>query len=228
MGPHPAARFFLEAAMKQLIGVIALAGMVSAAPLSAAAPAIAGQGTAKSGAKGKPQGGTPASGASAQGTAAPQGNTPAADAMFIRTAAMDGMAEVEHGRLAAQNAMHDEVKQFGQRMVDDHGKAGDELKGLASQKNVTLPTELDAKHKAMQDKLAKMKGPAFDRAYMTQMITAHQQAVALFQKEAGAGKDPEAKAWAAKTLPTLQEHLKMARGVNAKVMGSGKTAAGEK
>jgi hypothetical protein len=66
--------------------------------------------------------------------------------MFIRTAAMDGMAEVEHGRLAAQNAAHDEVKQFAQRMVDDHSKAGDELKGLASQKNVTLPTALDPAH----------------------------------------------------------------------------------
>jgi len=157
-----------------------------------------------------------------------QRTTPGADAMFIRTAAMDGMAEVEHGRLAGQNATNDEVKQFAQRMVDDHGKAGDELKGLASGKNVTLPTELDAKHKAMQDKLSKMKGAAFDRAYMAHMVTAHQQAVALVQREASGGRDPEAKAWAAKILPTLQEHLKIARGVNAKVTGSGKTAAEEK
>jgi putative membrane protein len=198
--------------MKQLIGVLALACAVGGAPLAAQPPAKTAQGTAKSG--------------SAAG--APQGTTPGADAMFIRTAAMDGMAEVEHGRLAGQNATNDEVKQFAQRMVDDHGKAGDELKGLASGKNVTLPTELDAKHKAMQDKLSKMKGAAFDRAYMAHMVTAHQQAVALFQKETSGGKDPEAKAWAAKILPTLQEHLKMARGVNAKVTGSGKTAAGEK
>jgi putative membrane protein len=80
----------------------------------------------------------------------------------------------------------------------------------------------------MQDKLSKMKGAAFDRAYMAHMVTAHQQAVALFQKETSGGKDPEAKAWAAKILPTLQEHLKMARGLNAKVAGSGKTSAGEK
>ena len=197
--------------MKQLIGVLALACAVSGASLAAQAPAKTGQGTAKSGT---------AAGAS-------QGTTPGADAMFIRTAAMDGMAEVEHGRLAGQNATHDEVKQFAQRMVDDHGKAGDELKGLAAGKNVTLPTELDAKHKAMHDKLSKMKGAAFDRAYIAHMVTAHQQAVALFQKEASGGKDPEAKAWAAKTLPTLQEHLKMARAVNAKVTGSSKTAAGK-
>ena len=121
---------------------------------------------------------------------------------------MDGLAEVEHGRLAAQNAASADVKQFGQRMVDDHSKAGDELKGLAAQKNFTLPTELDQKHRAMQDKLAKLKGEAFDKAYMSHMLTAHQQAVTLFQSEAKSGKDADTKAWAAKTLPTLQEHYK--------------------
>ena len=139
-----------------------------------------------------------------------------ADSTFMRTAAMDGMAEVEHGRLAAQNADSSDVKQFAQRMVDDHGKANDELKSLASQKNVTLPAELDAKHKAMQAKLSKMKGAAFDRAYMEHMTAAHKQAVALFQREAKTGKDTETKAFAEKTLPTLQEHLKMAQDVAAK------------
>jgi putative membrane protein len=199
--------------MKQLIGVVTLGCAVSVASLVAQTPASAGHGTPASGGA-KPQSAKPATG----------GNAPAtADATFVRTAAMDGMAEIEHGRLAAQNASHDEVKQFAQRMVDDHGKAGDELKGLASQKNITLPTELDAKHKAMQDKLSKMKAAAFDRAYMAHMVTAHQQAVGLFQKEASGGKDAEAKAWAAKTLPTLQEHLKLARGIQAKVAGTAKT-----
>jgi predicted outer membrane protein len=77
--------------------------------------------------------------------------------------------------LAAENAASSEVKQFGQRMVDDHGKANAELKGLASQKNVVLPTELDAKHKAMQDGLSKLKGPAFDDAYMAHMASAHKE-----------------------------------------------------
>ena len=140
----------------------------------------------------------------------------AADSTFIKTAAMDSMAEVEHGRLAAQNAASDDVKQFAQRMVSDHGKANDELKALASQKNVTLPATLDAKHKAMQDKLSKLKGQAFDTAYMTHMVTAHKQAVTLFQQEAKSGKDAETKAFAEKTLPTLQEHLKMAQGVTVK------------
>jgi putative membrane protein len=187
--------------MRKVIGALALVCVVCAAPVAGQAGGSANQGQPKPGTTGaKPEGAMPSSGAGA-------------DAMFMRTAAMDGMAEVEHGRLAAQNAMQDDVKQFAQRMVADHGKAGDELKALASQKNVTLPTELDAKHKAMQDKLSKMKGADFDRAYMAHMVTAHQQAVALFEKEASGGKDAEAKAWAGKTLPTLQEHLKMARAV---------------
>ena len=145
----------------------------------------------------------------AQGT--PSAKSPGADAVFMRRAAMDGLAEVEHGRLATQNGSAAEVKQFGQRMVDDHSKAGDELKALAAQKHLTLPIELDQKHRAMQDRLAKLKGEAFDRAYVSHMVMAHQQAVTLFQGEAKAGKDAEAKAWAAKTLPVLQEHYKSAR-----------------
>ena len=151
----------------------------------------------------------------------PAAKSSSTDAVFIRTAAMDGLAEVEHGRLATQNAEAADVKQFAQRMVDDHSKAGEELKSLAAQKNVTLPIELDQKHRAVQDKLAKLKGEAFDKAYMSHMVTAHQQAVTLFQHEAKAGKDADAKAWAAKTLPTLQEHYKSARTLNAPKAKSG-------
>jgi putative membrane protein len=152
-------------------------------------------------------------------------SAPAADATFMKTAAMDGMAEVEHGKLAAQQAASSDVKQFAQRMVDDHSKAGDELKALASQKQVQLPTALDAKHKAMQDKLAKLNGAAFDTAYMSHMVTAHKEAVMLFQREAKTGKDADTKAWAEKTLPTLQDHLKMAQDVSSKTAGkTGKTA----
>jgi putative membrane protein len=140
-----------------------------------------------------------------------------ADAMFMRQASMDGMAEVEHGRAAAANAENDEVKKFAQRMVDDHSKAGEELKSLASQKHVTLATTLDQKHRAMQEKLGKMKGHAFDHAYMQHMVEAHKQAVSLFQREAKSGKDSDARAWAEKTLPTLQEHVKMATELHAKL-----------
>jgi putative membrane protein len=139
-----------------------------------------------------------------------------ADSTFMKTAAMAGLAEVEHGKLAAQNAESSDVKQFAERMVDDHGKTNTELKSLAAQKNVTLPTELDAKHKAMQDKLSKLNGAAFDRAYMAHMVNAHKDAVALFEKQARSGNDAELKAFAEKKLPTIQQHLKMAQDLNAK------------
>ena len=147
---------------------------------------------------------------------------PTADAPFIGAAAMDGLAEVELGRLASQNASSPDVKRFAQRMVDDHSKAGDELKGLASQKDVALAAKLDDEHRAVQQRLAKLKGPAFDQAYMAHMATAHLKAVALFQEEAKAGKDADVKAWAAKTLPTIQEHLKVASSLNAAVSKAGK------
>ena len=151
------------------------------------------------------------------------GKTPAtADAPFIGAAAMDGLAEVELGRLASQNASSSEVKQLAQRMVADHSKAGDALKQLASQKDVALATELDDEHRAVQQKLAKLKGAAFDQAYMSHMATAHLKAVALFQEEAKSGKDADVKAWAAKTLPIIQEHLKVASSLNATINKSGK------
>jgi putative membrane protein len=127
--------------------------------------------------------------ATQQKSAHAQEKSASADAAFMRQAAADGMAEVEHGRLAAKQASAADVRQFGQRMVDDHSKANDELKSLASKKGVTLPAELEGKHKAMQEKLAKLKGPEFDKTYMAHMVDAHEQAVALFEKEAKGGKD---------------------------------------
>ena len=147
---------------------------------------------------------------------------PSADAPFIGKAAMDGLAEVEHGRLAAQHASSPEVKRFARRMIDDHSKAGDELKRLASQKEVTLAAKLDDQHRATHDHLAQLKGPEFDKAYMSQMAKAHLEAVASFQEEANRGQDADVKAWAAKTLPTLQEHVKLASSINATINKPGK------
>jgi putative membrane protein len=126
--------------------------------------------------------------------------------------------------MAQQKASSDQVKQFGARMVDDHSKANDELKQIASAKGITLPTDLDAKHKAKMDKMQKLSGAQFDRAYMDDMLSDHKHDVADFKKEASSGKDSELKAFAAKTLPTLEDHLKMAQSTHAAVKGS-KTAS---
>jgi putative membrane protein len=142
------------------------------------------------------------------------------DQHFVTDIANVNMAEVELGRLATDKASNDQVKKFGQQMADDHTKAGDELKTLAQQKNVTLPTELDAKHKALRDRLTKMSGEGFDRAYMQAMVSGHRQALNTFRMEAKSGKDPEIKQWAEKTLPTIEAHLKQAQEVSRGVVGT--------
>ncbi len=141
----------------------------------------------------------------------------AGDTQFIMKAAQGGMAEVRFGELAKGNASSDAVKQFGQKMVDDHSKANDELKQIASNKGVTLPSDLDAKDKAEYDRLSKLKGAAFDRAYMQFMTRDHRHDVAEFRQEAEHGSDPDVKAFASKTLPTLEEHGKLARQTAAQV-----------
>ena len=106
-------------------------------------------------------------------------------------------------------------------MVDDHSKANDELKALAQNKKITLPTEIGPEEKALRDRLVKLSGPAFDQAYMKAMLNDHLKDVGEFRMESRRGKDPDVKAWAARTLPTLEEHLKMARDANGTVGTSG-------
>ena len=147
-------------------------------------------------------------------------SVPAADKAFVEKAAVGGMAEVQMGKMAQQKGSSDQVKQFGGRMVDDHSKANDELKQIASAKGIALPTDLDAKHKSKMDKMEKLSGAQFDRAYMDDMVADHKEDVAEFKKQASSGKDSDLKAFAAKTLPTLEDHLKMAQSTDAAVKGS--------
>jgi putative membrane protein len=150
---------------------------------------------------------------------------PSGDKKFVMEALKGGLAEVELGKLASEKASHDSVKQFGKRMADDHQKAADELKQLASQKGVALPTSLDRGHQRLYDRLSKLNGADFDRAYMKEMVKDHDRDVKAFQKEADSGKDSDLKAWAAKTLPTLKEHQQQAKQVHASVQGKGSPAA---
>jgi len=134
-----------------------------------------------------------------------------ADIDFVMDAAKGGMAEVELGKLAVERAKNDEVKKFAQRMVDDHTKAGAQLKTIAQSKGITLPQDIDAKDKALLNRLQKLNGAAFDRAYMHAMVGDHTKDVSEFKKEANAGRDAEMKSFASSTLPTLEEHLQQAR-----------------
>jgi putative membrane protein len=214
-----------EATMKQMILITGLACAVAlpalvagqtarptGQPPGAAAP-TATPAKPSSGSTGQAGGRAAGQGAAGAGTMA------ATDRAFVMKAAEGGMAEVEMGRLAASKATDADVKQFGQRMVDDHSKANDELKALASQKNLTLPTAPTAKHKADHARLEKLSGAAFDRAYMADMVIDHNKDVAEFQRASTTAKDADLKAWAAKTLPTLKDHQQSAKTINTKVKG---------
>ncbi len=142
------------------------------------------------------------------------GQLTGADKTFVTKAAEGGLAEVQLGQLAQQKAQDPKVKEFGQRMVDDHTKANDQLKSIASQKGVTLPTDLNAKDKAEMDRLNKLSGTQFDKAYMSHMVQDHTKDVSEFQKESKSGKDSDVKSFASTTLPTLQQHLQMAKQIN--------------
>jgi len=194
-------------AWKQSLGVAALASLASL-PLTAqtAAPAH------------------PAGQSAKAGGAAATGKLSAGDTKFVHEAAAGGMAEVSLGKLAADKATNPDVKQFAQRMVDDHSKANDELKTLASQKGITLPADTDATHKATEARLSKLSGAAFDKAYMADMVKDHDKDVAAFKHASTAAADADLKAWAGKTLPTLQEHQTQAKSINTKV-GSASGAA---
>jgi len=151
-----------------------------------------------------------------------------ADQNFVKKAAQGGMAEVELGKLATQKASSDDVKKFGQRMVDDHTKANDQLKQIAQNKGVSLPTDLNAKDQALKDRLSKLDGEQFDRAYMKNMVRDHTKDVSEFRKESTSAKDNDLKSFASQTLPTLEDHLKEAKSIAPKGEKQAKQAMKEK
>jgi putative membrane protein len=141
------------------------------------------------------------------------------DKTFVHMASSGGLAEVQLGQLATKQAASPDVKQFGQRMVDDHSKANQELATIAQAKNMPIATELDPEHRAMADKLTKLQGAAFDREYLLGQVADHEETVTLFMNQVKEGQDAELKAFASKTLPILQEHLQLVRGLVAKQSG---------
>ncbi|MCU1294576.1 MAG: outer membrane protein [Bryobacterales bacterium] len=200
-------------------GIVGGAAAIAQAPGGAGGAGGAGQGQQPS----RPQ--VPTS-PDMNGPAAGQAGTPssskAADEKFAKEAAVGGLAEVELGRIASQKASSDAVKQFGQKMVDDHTKANDELKQVASQSNLTLPTTLDKKHQSMVAKMSAMSGPDFDKAYVKDMVKDHEKDVKEFQNEADKGTDPNLKQFATKTLPVLQGHLASIKAISQQTGGGGK------
>jgi len=141
------------------------------------------------------------------------------DEHFVFKASEDGLAEVNHGLQAAKMANSPDVKTFAQLMVKDHSKANKELLDLANKKGLKVARDMGQEHTAMQQKLSRLSGDEFDRHYMQHMVEGHVKAVALFKGEAKSGKDKGLQMFAEKTLPTLEEHLKMARQIHDKLKG---------
>jgi putative membrane protein len=150
-----------------------------------------------------------------------------ADKKFMMTAAMGGTAEVEMARLALQKSGSDAVKQYAQKMIDDHTAANNELMQVASMKGVMLPTQPGAKHMSMMAKMQRLSGMEFDMMYVKEAgVKAHQEMERLFMRESMSGKDMDARAFAAKTLPAVRMHLQMARDMMASMKGMKGMTAG--
>jgi putative membrane protein len=143
------------------------------------------------------------------------------DTDFAKEAAEGGMAEVKLGQLAEDKGSSDAVKDFGKRMVTDHTQASDQLKSIAKEKSIDIPAGLNKHDQKTYDQLSKLSGDEFDRAYAKDMVKDHRDDIDLFQREASGGQDGTLKSFASSTLPTLQDHLKMAKDMLKTVSGKG-------
>lgn len=144
------------------------------------------------------------------------------DADFARAAASGGIMEVQLGKTAQERASNAEVKEFGRRMQTDHSKANDELKRLAAKKDIKIPSQPAGKHKAVVDKLSKLKREEFDRAYMGIMVDDHKEDIELFERQADKGRDADLRRFAREYLPTLRKHLELAQRTRKQVSRDGK------
>jgi putative membrane protein len=146
------------------------------------------------------------------------------DKTFVKDAAEGGLTEIQLGKLAQEKASSDAVKQFGQRMVDDHTKANEQLKRIAAEANITVPDSIDSKRQARIDKLSALIGTQFDQAFIKDQLKDHEEDVRKFQAEAENGSNAQIKSFASSTLPTLKEHLNMAKDLK-KSKGSSMTSS---
>lgn len=155
-------------------------------------------------------------GAAVSGAAKAPSSLAAADRNFIMRAAASSMFEVEAARLAAEQAKDENVKRYAAMLADHHQAANQELTGLAQSKGITLPSSLPAGKRHELERLKRTPDDDFDAVFVQDVgVREHRQDVRLFRDASRQSKDPEIKAWAAKTLPALEQHLKEARALPA-------------
>jgi len=140
--------------------------------------------------------------------------------MFVEMASAMDLAEIQLAKMALKNASRPEVKQFASRMITDHTMSSAELLKIVGPKGLQPSEQPDNKHQALITRLATLKGAEFDGAYLQHMVMDHQMAVSLYQAQTQQGKDPQLRAFAAKTLPIVQEHLKLAEKLARKEGGT--------
>ena len=174
------------------------------------------------------------------------------DKNFVSDQLTDGMAEVELAKVARDHAASADVKQFAQMMIDDHTKAGDQLKQIATSNSIPVETKIDDKHQNLMDKLSKLNGADFDKEYMSAMMDDHQDAVSDLRSRVDenrsatdrlTGKNPANPAavkpeqsdnrvtmsineWAANTLPTVEQHLDRAKQIKDNVDDANRSTRG--
>ena len=145
----------------------------------------------------------------AQNTTSPS----ASDKKFVQEALQGGTAEVQLGKLAAEKANGEDVKQFGQKMIDDHTKLGDQMKEVAQKEGISIPSGVTSKDKELETKLSSLSGDSFDKAYIKAMLKDHQHDLSEFKKEANSGNDTSIKDAASQGEQVISEHLKMVRDI---------------
>lgn len=141
------------------------------------------------------------------------------DKAFVRKMIMGNHSEIDAGNLAVQKASSDEVKKFGQKMVDDHTMLLNDMTKLADDLHIKAPQTAPAKDKAMAAKLSAMSGTDFDKAYVKDMVKDHENDVAEVRKESHDAEIPQVKDAAIKALPILEGHLNMIKGIQKDMMG---------
>jgi putative membrane protein len=198
------------------------------APPAATAPAdpVSPAGRATTTAPADPSITPPADRATAARSAS--GTASEGDRRFVEQAAASGRAEVEIAQHTMDKAASAEVKRVAEHLHKDHSQANEELMRIAASKGITLPTGLAGEKRAEVDKLRSLSGAEFDRTVLDKLAQSHRESIKLFERQAADGADPALKAFAAKTLPTLREHLKMVEGTRSAATDSGPQAAAKR
>jgi putative membrane protein len=141
------------------------------------------------------------------------------DAAFMRNADIINNAEVQIGQLAIERGQNPDIRRFAEMLVNDHQDNRQKLQQLAQTQDVQLSAGLDQKHRQTLDRLSQLQGAEFDRAFIDEMVKGHQDAISKFEEQVRTGQDPQAKSYAADTLPALRHHLQFAKDIQSRLKG---------